>query len=324
MTHAGDQDGIAREAAEWLARLNSRSVSTEELQQFYAWRRDPAHSAAYDEVERLWREARALGDDRDIAGAAREALERPRQERRRPSQRRLGRRQLIAGLGLAAAVAVGGVLLAGRPDRYETEVGEQRSLALEDGSRVRLNTDSELLVAYSGSERHVELVRGQALFDVRPDSRRPFRVKAGELAVETIGTSFDIRHTRPLLSVVLVAGSISVATRGSGKGGVTLSPGEALIVEPGRHRIARVDPETVTSWASGRMTFRDTPLEEAIAEANRYSRRRISLASGSLEAPRVDGTFQTGDTDAFVAALEALFSLKAEESADGGILLTAS
>jgi transmembrane sensor len=324
MTDGGDDEEIAREAAQWLARLNSRSVSTDELQRFYAWRREPGHAAAYDKVEQLWRESRSLGDDRDVAEAVREALERPRQGGP-GSGISLGRRQLVVGVGLAGALAVGLALLATRPDRFETAVGEQRSVVLADGSRLRLNTDSALIVDYSRSERRIELTRGEASFEVNPDPGRQFIVETGGLAVRAIGTSFEVRNTTGLLRVILVHGSVAVARDGAAGGESRLAPGQALVVtDGGDHQVGRIDLEAATSWTTGRMIFRETPLADAIAEANRYSTRTISLRSEALKELKVDGTFEAGDTEALVAALTALLELRAEPTPGGDIVLTAS
>ena len=320
MGDKGQSEDRSEAAAAWLARLNQRSVSSEELQQFYAWRRDPENAAAYAEAERIWKGARALGDDRDIALAVRQALERPRRSAALGERGARGR-GLLVGAGLLALLLVALALYLSRSPTYETAVGEQRLVRLEDGSRLRLNTDTSVRIDYSSDRREVELARGEALFEVRHDPTRPFIVRSDDLSVRAIGTRFDVRSDGAV-RVALIEGAIAVTEAAAGAKPERLGPGEAFILAPdGTTEVARVDLDVVTSWTTGRMIFRETPLGEAIAEVNRYSDRKIELRSEALRTLRVDGTFETGDIDAFVSAVTALFPLKAEKDPRGNILL---
>ena len=78
--------------------------------------------------------------------------------------------------------------------RFSTGKGETKVVALKDGSVVTLNTASEIRVNYSDAVRAVELVRGEALFDVAKNKARPFVVAAGDTSVRVVGTSFTVRH----------------------------------------------------------------------------------------------------------------------------------
>ncbi len=316
-----DEERADDQAASWLARLNTRSVTTEELEAFYSWRREPGNAERYARTEALWRESRALGDDPEIASAVREALGRPRTARSfwHPS-----RRMVLAGAGLVP-VAVGATWLLREGGRaYETATGEQLMVALSDGSRIRLNTDSALRVHPGHEVRRVTLDRGQAFFQVKHDPNRAFEVRSGRIAVRAMGTEFDVRMAPERVLVVLAEGAVAVDPSG-GKAPAHLStPGEAAIVDAdGTVATKRVDLEAATCWTSGRLIFRATPLEQAIAEANRYSTRRIELGDPGLAQAKVDGTFETGDTETFVAAVSALFSLKAK-TVENNILLSRS
>jgi transmembrane sensor len=72
-----------------------------------------------------------------------------------------------------------------------------------------------------------------------------------------------------------------------------------------------------TSWTTGRLRFRETPLAEAVAEVNRYSQTKIVLEARRVEAERVSGVFDTGDTKAFVSAVTEIFGLTATTSPEG-------
>lgn len=313
-----DEERADEQAADWLARLNTRSVTTDELEAFYAWRREPGNAERYARVESFWREARALGDDPDIAAAAREALARPRLER----SWYLSRRMVLAGVGLVPVVAGATWLLIPPAQAYETGIGEQLQVSLRDGSRIRLNTDSRLSVHKGHAGRRVTLERGQAFFEVRHDPAQPFEVSAGGVAVRASGTQFDIRCTAETVQVVLAQGSVSVD---AGHGAVPTrlqAAGDCATVD-GKGGIAteRVDLDAATGWTSGRLVFHGTPLAAAIAEANRYTMVPIALGEASLATAKVDGTFETADIGSFVAAVSALFGLKAKRE-ENTILLT--
>lgn len=320
MTEEGAEARAAREASEWLARLNSRAVSTEELNAFYDWRRDPVRAEAYARGEALWHEARKLGDDRDIAQAVREALERPRIA----ESRRFGRRAVLAGGGLAAVLAAGGAWRAlGRDTRYRTDIGEQLLVRLEDGSRMRLNTDSVARVSMTGARRNVRLERGQALFEVAHQPDRPFFVRSRDFTVEALGTRFEVAAIDDRAArVLLVEGRIAVATPDADRR-LLARPGDRLTLAPGRPPVAeRVDAALATSWTSGRLAFRRTPIAAAIEEVNRYSRIQIELDAPDQGNIEIDGEFEAGDPEAFLAAITTLFPLHARRVASDRILLT--
>src|SRR3546814_4203377 len=88
------------------------------------------------------------------------------------------------------------------PQRYATAIGQQHDVALEDGSRVRLDTNSALVVRYSRKHRDVVLERGRAQFDVAHAPQRPFTVHAGPGTVRAVGTQFQVRHQDDAVQVI--------------------------------------------------------------------------------------------------------------------------
>jgi transmembrane sensor len=228
----------------------------------------------------------------------------------------------MASIALLIAVAGGLGWMQTRPV-YATGVGEVRLFSLQDGSQVRLDTDSRVSVRYARDERRLVLDRGRALFTVATDRTRPFVVDAGRTTVTALGTRFDVRRERTAARVTLLTGVVEIRA-GARQDGASwrLSPGEQLVTTSPSARPRLVDVEAATSWAEGRLTFRETSLPAAVAEVNRYSRRRIDLDAPGLSDVAVTGVFNTGDTDAFVAAAEDLFALRSSATPDGGVRLT--
>jgi transmembrane sensor len=305
-----------REAAEWHLRLGEPRVSTQTVQDFFEWRQDPENAAAYGRVETVWKGARAASGSPAVNRAVAEAMGRPR------------RRWLMTtgGAGLAGAlvvvVAVTCAALWGSGRQvYRTDVGEQRVVELADGSTVRLDTDSVVRVRFERGRRGLDLVRGQALFTVAHDSTRPFVVTAGDAAVTAVGTVFDVRRTGDAARITLVSGAVSV--QGSAGGPQKrLAAGEQAVLSRAGPVVRTVDAGSVTAWSEGRIVFRDRPLDEAVAEVNRYLDAPIVLDAPALSKASVNGVIRTGDRAAFVEVVAVTFDLKASRDADGRVRLT--
>lgn len=296
------------EAAQWFVRLSRLSVTTAALREFREWRQVPENAAAYAALETTWDRSAELAGDADVRAAADRVLA------RRPQRRSPGRRtKAVVALGAVVAcllVLAAAVLLARAPATYRTGVGEQRLVALEDGSRVRLNTDTALTVRFDGEARRLTLERGQAHFEVAHDPARPFIVQAGEAEVRALGTRFDVWRDSGQVRVTLLEGRVSVAHHGEAP--AVLRPAQEAVVTPrGLTRLASVDPVEAASWTTGRLVFRNAPLASAVAEVNRYSEQPIRLDAGVPAGEPVSGVFDAGDTQAFVDAVSHLFGLEA-------------
>ncbi|MFJ6024274.1 FecR family protein [Brevundimonas sp. NPDC092305] len=307
------------EAAAWHARLGAPRVPPETIEAFFAWRQAPANAEAYRRVEQAWTKTDGLAGDPVIADALNAAL-----SRRPKAGRQAFMKPVLGGaLALAAMAALAGAWTwAQGRGVYATSIGEQRTVQLADGSSVRLDTGSKVRVRFTGDRRTVELETGQALFTVAHDTARPFTVVAGETRVTAVGTVFDVRHAGDGIKVTLVSGAVDVLP-GEGAGRSRLSAGQQARVGDGAVRLAAVDTAVETSWADGRVVFRDTPLQEAVTEVNRYLTDPIVLDAPAMARESVNGVFKTGDRDAFVSAATEALGLTASPGADGAVRLSA-
>jgi transmembrane sensor len=317
MSRTPEEQRAAHEAADWLVRLQGPAIATETLDAFYAWRRTPANQAAFARLERLWDQSGTLADDADIAVALEDVLTRRGEGSRVAGTSPLTRRMaLAAGLAVAVGSAAGVWLW---PRRYATAVGEQRLIRLEDGTRIHINTDSRLDVAYAGERRRINLERGEAWFDVAHDPARPFIVATDDAQVRALGTSFSVRRLDDGARVILAEGQVEVR---AGAATRRLVPGQS--VETGDGQIGSpqsADLARAMAWREGRLSFADTPLAVAIAEVDRYTTKPVTLAAADYGTVRINGVFETGDVVAFVTAVTTLFPLDAVAGEDGAIVL---
>lgn len=302
------------EAAAWHARLGTTSIEAGAIDDFFEWRSQPGNADAYRRVDQVWRESQGLGADPAIA----EALE---GARRRGQQPGLGRRSvLISGLaGATALLVIAGAWLWNGRGEYATDIGEQRVIQLADGSKVNLDTDSRIRVRFSNGERRIDLDHGQALFDVARAPDRPFVVYAGDARVTAVGTVFDVRRAGETVNVTLVSGVIDVAAPETVASRRRMAAGQQARVAGSTISTRTVDVVAETSWTAGRLIFTDIPLEEAVAEMNRYLTDKIEIDDPAIRTVSINGVFQVGDRDAFISAASDGLGLRSAPKADGSV-----
>ncbi len=85
---------------------------------------------------------------------------------------------------------------------------------------------------------------------------------------------------------------------------------------------SKVDVHRASAWRSRKLDFADTPLIEAIAEANRYSTLQVELRAPALATAKISGVFDAGRNDAFADALRAYFGLTIQREGNERLVLT--
>ena len=246
-------------------------------------------------------------------------------------------RGVVFGLGgaiVAACVAVCIAIVAlprvvNQPLRnlIETGTAATRAVALDDGSRIVLDRSSRLRVAFTSGSRDVELLDGQAHFEVAKDAHRPFRVRTKSAEVIAIGTMFDVATLPTRTTVTLIEGRVNVRTI-TGTPQVesrveALTPGQQLGITGDGQLLDKkvVQIENVTAWQRGTIVIDDAPLPEALAAMNRYSMTRIVVLGPSLQSRRVSGTFRIGDVETEAIALQRFFGLRERSRSEREIVL---
>jgi transmembrane sensor len=323
----------AQGAAYWLATLSDESCSDAERQQFSEWLRASTRNVEeFLSLSTLTRVASRHGEvwpDRTVESLIAEARASSNVaalESRRAGGGATRMRRALPWLMAAsiAFVAIGGTLMASSErwmswvdPAYRTAVGEQRSITLEDGSVVELNTRSCLRTRFSRTLRAVELVEGEAIFRVAKDVHRPFRVRTGATDIVAVGTAFNVNADDTRTIVTVLEGRVRVDSRvaipaGRAAAGVRSAPivlnfGEQLIVAPAQPvvRLSLPDTKKVTSWTQRRLIFEDTSIADAAAEFARYSPRQIRVVDTAIAARKVTGVFDATDPASLIEFLRA-------------------
>lgn len=209
----------------------------------------------------------------------------------------------------------------------ETGMEEPRAVTLEDGSRIVLDRRSRLRVAFTPAAREVELLDGQAHFEVAKDTHRPFRVRTESAEVVAVGTMFDVATLPARTTVTLIEGRVNVRTipgMSQAEPKVeALVPGQQLgIASDGQFLDKQlVKIENVTAWQRGTIILDDMPLPEALTAMNRYSMTQIVIRGPALQTRRVSGVFRIGDVETEAIALERYFNLREVSRSEQAIVL---
>lgn len=302
------QRALVAEAAAWLARLHSDARSGQDEAAFRAWlAEDDSHAAAFLHVTAVWEAVPGLEGTPDTPERA--GLSWP------------SRRAVLAGsLAVAAAGAIGGGawLLRG-PRLYSTGIGEQRRVALDDGSSLLLDTDSMVRVRMSAERREIDLMKGRAHFAVAKDSSRPFVVRAGQQQVVALGTAFDVDREDDDTTVVLIEGRVAVRAlrRGSASPERLMVPGDRLRFR--RDELTGVDRPDMTvmsAWQTGRLIFAGETLLAAAREFNRYNKRHLVVADSALAAMQVSGVYDVDNPEGFARSIGFLLPIAARIDGD--------
>ena len=304
--------GIA-EAAAWLARLQSGDRPPSVEAAFKDWVNDPDHAEAFARATDVWEV---------IPGAA--LLGRPRH---RPSPPRAATPAMVTASAVAILIGITALVIAPTPSSpkliYATAPGQEKDVALGDGTRITLNTNSKLIVEYFRNERRVSLPYGEAMFSVVKNQRRPFIVEGSYQLIRDIGTQFVVRNDKHDESVLLLEGTVEVSRKVDSKlkPVATLKPGERLtLAATGQATIDHPDLEAATAWRQGQIMFDDTSLEEAVEEMNRYGGSPIRLGGSNLAQLRVSGIFSTNASEQFARAVARLHHLRAITTTDGIVI----
>jgi transmembrane sensor len=287
------------QAVAWVIRLTSGDTSAAERAAFELWRNEsPTHEAAFSEARKLWS---GLGDILPapviVAGVASES------KPPAPTRRRLRPNSIVAlAASIALLVGIGAKYMTNWRYDHVTAPGQREVVALADGSRVQLSSDSAIDIRYSADVRQVRLVRGEAYFDVVHDARRPFVVDAGDDAVHDIGTAFSVRLEGDGVVVVVERGAVEVT---GGAAPVLLAPNQR--VRYGKGRNAGVEPANIVedlAWTSGRLVLEDRSLREVVDELNRYFASSVVLLGGEIGAQRINAVVDLDHIDAWLDALQ--------------------
>lgn len=332
IVHFPNADTLEEEAAAWIVRLDGENATADDHAAFEAWcAQGPQYAEAARKAAVAWESLDALSrfKDRKESPLARPTL-----------MERMGFevRHRVAGLGglaAAAAILIGLFIAApfAPPDNpstfvHRTVIGDQKTVALPDGSELLLNTDSEVEVALTDNGRDIKLHRGEVHFTVAPDKARPFSVYVDNRVITALGTAFAVHRRESDFEITVTEGDVRVFALPTIEGPQTLAAaatqtdpladltaGENAVVSDTVERVEVIPPPEMNrklAWRQGLLAFAGEPLSDVVAEVSRYTDLEIIIRDPELKELRFGGFLKVGNVDTLFNALEQSFDVKVE------------
>jgi transmembrane sensor len=253
---------------------------------------------------------------------------------------------LVGASVISASMMIGSELLAVsdwiNPSHIETAIGQQRTITLEDGSTVQVNTHTAVTVHFTPRKREVRLADGEARFTVAKNTERPFIVTTPQACVRAVGTVFNVQVGAHRTAVAVLEGHVRVFGRAeelevTESPVLSSQPSSRFVTPPEdlfagqRAAVSRTGTilrdagppiERVSAWTRRQLVFRDEPLSDLVSEFNRYHNKALRIEDPGLAGFRVSGTFDAYDMRSLMQYLENYQGVHAHPAPDGTEVLT--
>ena len=281
---------LVDQAIQWMITLRFNVADDAATAAFERW----LHTSA--EHQRVWQRVVTMNDDftQLPAQVGRHAL--------RGARQRISRREGLKLLGLVAGAA--GLTWLGRDYTplpalmadYRTATGERRWVALNDGSRIQLNSASAIDASFNAERRLVQLRQGEIVVNTGTDNR-PFWVQTRDGYLRALGTRFLVREEAHGTLLAVQQGAVAVfADSQTASARQVLKPGEQVMFNRSGIRPAVANGLDPWAWSDGVISAHDMRLDDFLTELARY-REGVLRCSEAVAGLRVSGTYQLDDTD---------------------------
>lgn len=240
------------------------------------------------------------------------------QEAKRQTKRQRILKKVGTGMAFSLALALSWVIdPVWHSEEMRTKVGQQASFALKDGSHVALNTNSALVVEQHLYSRRLYLKEGEALFTVE-HGWRPLTVYANQTQIRDIGTIFNVRNTDQGAVVTVIEGSVEVRTTQTQR---ILTRDISVTTQAGVISESRCTSANI-AWQQGRLVFDGTPLQQAVAEIQRYRQAPIVIQDSKVARMRLSGEYDINAIEGLLKTLPMSLGIHARYEADGKLILS--
>ncbi len=304
-------------AIQWFLRLQQMEMDHPDRTKFEAWLiADVNNQVAFAEVENLWSKLDSPSETKQLATAL-------------DQQTFLNPKRFKTSASIISIVVILSVSLfsyqswQARPTMQlvaTTEIGQTNSRLLDDGSKVMLNANSDVEVVYYRNQRTVHLKRGEAIFEVVPDSNRPFVVDSGKAKVTVLGTRFAVNRLKQLVRISVDHGRVQVENNQANQ-----SNPASLILTDGQ--VAEIDnnalPKRIDRLASdafgfenGFIIFKDAGLDEIAETLSRYRKIQVEAIIQGHDKAHVTASIRTNNIEKFIGNLPDMAQVKVNKSTD--------
>lgn len=318
---------LQEQANNWLISLRENADCPRAQRQFSQWlNRSPIHQQAFDQALADWKNQSLRLHESDHLRQRLHQLNHQAAINASHTHNKSASKLFQHGAWLGAAAALVMVFSvvffnAGNTATQQlmTQVGEISTHQLSDGSTVRLNTNSQVLVDYQDHRRQLTLVRGEAFFEVAHNPRRPFVVTTERGAFTALGTAFNIHLQARQVQLQVTEGRVlaqqhSDPTTPQPKS-KTLTKNQQVSLDGHGFSSVNQAPKH-PSWHQGQLHFNQTTMSDALAQLNRYLTEPVQL-DPSLEPMSVTGIYQLTNPNQALALLAASKGLSIHRHPNG-------
>ncbi len=330
---------IKQQARSWVRCLN-RGLVDSEKPQLIAWiNQDPLHHKAIYQEASIFDNTSELNELNGIF---------PLERHNRLSSFSANTLFLLIGLLCLFAVVIGknlstsSYLSSDKPViSYHTNIGEKNSVLLADGSEVTLNTHSKIIVSYTNEHRKINLLYGEAQFDVAKDKTRPFTVNTGTKSFTALGTVFNVQKNNELdMELIVTEGQVLVSENHNREilaeliktetqkqnSLMIITDGEKSIIENKVQRatlkLTDEQAEQELSWQQGMLIFKGETLRQALTEVSRYTNVQFEVSNTDISNIKVAGYFKAGDVKGLLDSLSYNFDIKYKFNATNSVQIS--
>ncbi len=344
-SHESESQEIELAASKWAVK-QSIGFSAQEQDEFFEWlAADPEHAEAFSSRRQIWDELNSLAEWRpEHSLKPNPDLLRASVAEKAPKQTLL--KVVLFAAGIAAALVIGAfswkLIGQGTPSSIKLAEGEfargYERHPLEDGSIVELNRGAQAVVEFTKSMRRVTLDSGEAHFTIAKDPDRPFIVNARGVAVQAVGTIFNVQINQDSVNVLVTEGRVAVdhfanemenqpldletiptPQLSAGQGSVFDLTSKEL--QPLVQKVSPVEIEQRLSWLKQVLSFQATPLSDIVHEFNRRNYTQITIEDPSIRDLELTVALKPNNIEGFLELLEVTMGIHAERIADSIIIL---
>ena len=298
------QHRISQQAADWFATLRNGHVTEEEQRHFRLWLTASfTHRKAFEEIQAFW--------DNPALSESLGAIPLSSQVKWHPRFSSLHFRlavPLMAASLILIAINFHYNIKCLQSD-YCTNIGESRSINLADGSTVTLNSQSAVKINFRDTTRQIQLLQGEAVFDVKHNPAQPFLVDAQFSQTRVLGTRFIVRKDPHSDTVTVINGVVAVSQNRQQPAILHVND-QITVSEAKPDRIQQVSATKVGAWISGHIMFDSANLDIVIREITRYRKGTVIIKNNQLKALKVSGRFDIRNPDKALQALEQTLPIK--------------
>ena len=295
-------------ATTWYAKLNAEDVSVADRMAFLSWKQ------ASEENNQAWQKIQSIAGQFDginpaISKATLFQTSQPKS---------LERRRLLKGLGIvAAATTTSWFTYQQQPwltltADYSTPKGGQREIQLADNTKIILNTDTAINIAYSDTSRTVVLIKGEVFIETGhgEGSHLPFIIQTRQGNVGALGTKFTVRNHGDFHTVSVYESAVQI-TSASTQAQIRVDQGNTVTF--GKDYFSKTEPLIAGAdlWTKGMINVANMPLKDFVLELRRYH-QGVLRCDSNAENILISGAFPIKDMDMLFASLERTYPVRVD------------